>query len=122
MHDVAELLDHIKAAGITLTYSSEGDKLIARPTSAVTQEMVASLREHRGAVISALCSGTIQSEAELRNMVWEVFPDRENLPVPPPIPGRDPLVHCGTDKARFFRGNWREAWPRDFERRICVRA
>jgi hypothetical protein len=28
---------------------------------------------------------------------------------------RDPLVCRGTDKARFFKGDWRTTWPRDFK-------
>ncbi len=32
----------------------------------------------------------------------------------PPPPGRDPLVKRGTDKARFFSEDWREAGPTDW--------
>ena len=40
--------------------------------------------------------------------------DRElDLPVPPPLPGHDPLVHRGTDKVLFFMGDWRAAQPKD---------
>jgi hypothetical protein len=35
----------------------------------------------------------------------------------PPAPGgaRDPLVHRGTEKGQFFKGDWRQTWPHDFE-------
>ncbi len=29
-----------------------------------------------------------------------------------PLPGRDPMVKRGTDKARFFNGDWRNAAPK----------
>ena len=32
---------------------------------------------------------------------------RKDPVTPPPPPGRDPLVHRGTDKAQFCRGDWR---------------
>ncbi len=50
----AELLDRVAAAGITLTYSPETDKLVAKPTDKVTPEIVAALRERKGEVIEAL--------------------------------------------------------------------
>jgi len=31
---------------------------------------------------------------------------------PPPLPGRDPMVERGTEKGRFFRGDWRNAAPK----------
>ncbi len=62
---VAELLDRVEAAGVTLSYSGEGDRLIAKPTSAVTPEIVAALRERRREVIGALRSGTVHSAAEV---------------------------------------------------------
>ena len=57
---VAQLLERVESAGITLTYSIEGDRLIARPASSVTPEIVAALRERRGEVIRALHSETVQ--------------------------------------------------------------
>ncbi len=38
-----------------------------------------------------------------------------SLPAPPPGGGRDRLAQRDTDKAEFFKGAWRETWPRDFE-------
>ncbi len=34
---------------------------------------------------------------------------------PASLPGRDPLASCGTAKGRFFKGDWRQTWPRGFE-------
>jgi len=34
-------------------------------------------------------------------------------PEPLPVRGRDPLVHRGTEKARFFKGDWRNTWPHE---------
>ena len=116
MH-VEELLRRVAAAGITLTYSGEKDKLVAKPTANVTPEIVAALRERREEVIGALRSGVVRSEAEVFDLAREFFPDRDGLPdppAPPPSRGRDPLVQRSGDKAMFFRGDWRQAWPRDF--------
>ncbi len=38
-----------------------------------------------------------------------------SLPASPPGGGRDPLARRGTDKAEFFKGDWRQTWPHDFE-------
>ena len=35
--------------------------------------------------------------------------------LPAPGGGRDRLAHRDTDKARFFRGDWRQTWPHGFE-------
>lgn len=52
--------------------------------------------------------------ANLLSLGREVLGEVED-PVTLPTPrGRDPLAIHGTDKAQFFRGDWREAWPRDF--------
>ncbi len=40
---------------------------------------------------------------------------RKDSSPPAPGEGRDPLVHRGTEKGRFFRGDWRNTWPHDFE-------
>ena len=51
----------------------------------------------------------IASVAEVFELARQYFPERDGLPLLPPVRGRDPLVHRGTDNARFFRGDWRTA-------------
>jgi hypothetical protein len=51
----------------------------------------------------------IASVAEVFELAREYFPERDGLPLLPPVRGRDSLVHRGTDKVRFFRGDWRAA-------------
>jgi len=53
----------------------------------------------------------IASVAEVFELAREYFPERDGLPLLLPVRGRDPLVHRGTDKVRFFRGDWRAAEP-----------
>ena len=53
----------------------------------------------------------ITSVAEVLELARLRFPERDGLPVPPHAQGRDPLVHRGTDKVRFFRGDWHGAGP-----------
>ncbi len=40
---------------------------------------------------------------------------RKDSSPPAPGGGRDPLVHRDTEKGRFFKGDWRNTWPHDFE-------
>ena len=47
----------------------------------------------------------VASVAEVFELARQYFPERDGLPLLPPIRGRDPLVHRGTDKVRFFRGD-----------------
>ena len=79
MH-VAEVLDRVAAAGVTLTYSAEGDRLVARPTASVTPEMVEALRERRAEVVNALRedeemrrTGIVQSERQVFDLAREYF-------------------------------------------------
>ena len=54
----------------------------------------------------------IASVAEMFELTRQCFPERDGLPLLPPVRGRDPLVHRGTDKVRFFRGDGRAAGPK----------
>ena len=55
----------------------------------------------------------IASVAEVFELARQYFPKRDELPLLPPVRGRDPLVHRGTtDKVRFFRGDGRAAGPK----------
>jgi hypothetical protein len=80
---IEEVLDRVEEAGITLTYSPKRDRLVAKPTSAVTPEIIATLREYREEIIHTLDSQTIQSVGEVFDLAREVFPKREDLPTPP---------------------------------------
>ena len=55
---------------------------------------------------------SVDSVAEVFELARQYFPERDGLPVPPSLRGRDPLVHRGTDKVSFFRGDWRTAGPK----------
>ncbi len=79
MH-VADLLDAVEAAGVTLTYSPEGDRLTARPTASVTPEIVEALRERRAEIVEALRedeemrrTGIVQSERQVFDLAREYF-------------------------------------------------
>jgi hypothetical protein len=49
------------------------------------------------------------SVAEVFELARQYLPERDGLPLLPPVRGRDPLVHRGTDKVRFFQGDGRTA-------------
>ena len=54
----------------------------------------------------------VASVAEVFELARLYFPQRDGLPLLPPVRGRDPLVHRGTDKACFFRDDRRAAGPK----------
>jgi len=55
--------------------------------------------------------------AEVFELARQYFPERDELPLLPPVRGRDPLVDRGTDKVRFFRDDWRAARPKGWGER-----
>ena len=111
-----------------------GDRLRFSPASALTSELVDGLRENKQYLLEYLrrceeirqdTSPRIGNVGEVLELAREVLPelkeeDRVDLDEliranSPPPPGRDPLVHRGTDKGRFFKGDWRQTWPHDFK-------
>jgi hypothetical protein len=120
---VAEVLSAVEQRGVTLVVNKGNLRL--RPASALTSELVEELRQHKAEILEALSSEVISSPADVLTIACEVLPplaeeDRVDLQElieanKPPEPGRDPLVKRGTNKAQFFGGDWREAWPRDFK-------
>jgi hypothetical protein len=133
----AHLLEALTRRGATLW--AEGGRVRCRgPKSVVTPEVVDKLREHKADLLHALagdrvseehslecshidCSATGPKYAKIHNVdeVLEMARARyctvEDPVIPPALPGRDPMVKRDTDKARFFQGDWRKAWPEDFE-------
>ncbi len=95
-----------------------GDRLRFSPASALTPELVEELRQHKEDILSILrrreevqqdTSPLIKDASEVLQIAREVLGQVENPVTPPAPPGRDPLVKRGTDKARFFSEDWREA-------------
>jgi len=132
MLTAAKVLSEVHAHGVTLI--PDGDRLRFSPASALTPEMVEELRQHKEDILSILrhreevqqdTSPRIENTGEVLELARNVLPelleeDRVDLDEliqanSPPPPGRDPLVHRGTDKEKFFKGDWRETWPRDFK-------
>ena len=54
----------------------------------------------------------VASVAEVFELARQYFSERDGLPLLSCVRGRDPLVHRGTDKVRFFGGDWRAAGPK----------
>jgi hypothetical protein len=62
-------------------------------------------RESRDAGSLVLEGGgadTITGAEEVFTLARRLFPNRDDLPPPPPTPGRDPMVHRDTEKEWFF--------------------
>jgi hypothetical protein len=57
----------------------------------------------------------IEKRSEVLELARQYFGAVEDSVIPPPLPGRDPMVKRRADKAEFFMGDWREARPRDFK-------
>ncbi len=109
-----------------------GDRLRFSPASALTPELIDGLRENKEYILRMLerrglppdPRPPIGSVGEVLQLARNVLPelkeeDRVDLDEliqanSPPPPGRDPLVKRGTDKARFFSEDWREAGPTDW--------
>jgi hypothetical protein len=76
---VGKLLDHTDEAGIVLSYFPEEDRLNAKPTAALTPELVDHIREHRTEIIRSMQdeemrrTGIIQSEYQVFGLAREFF-------------------------------------------------
>jgi hypothetical protein len=120
----ATLLEELSGQHITLWL--EGDKLrYCGPKEVLTPELLAQLKASKEEILETLAGEVVESPADVLSIAREVLPplaeeDRVDLDElvqanQPPESGRDPLVKRGTNKAQFFGGDWRQAWPRDFK-------
>jgi TubC N-terminal docking domain len=77
--DVHDLLIEITECGITLTCGRAEDRLNAKPTSALTPELVAEIREHKQEIIAVmrkeerLREDKRLEETDLIQSEWQVF-------------------------------------------------
>jgi len=111
------VLAEVSRRGILLV--PRGERLRFWPKSAITSELLEELKKHKTEILIKLGEEPVRSASEVLEMAHEYFGpsipfDPSEHPLPR-MPGRDPLVQRDTDKVQFFRGNWREAWPRDFK-------
>jgi hypothetical protein len=83
---VGELLYRIDQAGVMLSYFADEDRLNAKPTTALTPELVDEIREHKMEIIrimredEEMCrTGIIQSDRQVFDLAREYFglDDRE---------------------------------------------
>ena len=120
---VGEVLADVERRGVTLAPAD--DKLRFRPKDALPPELVEELRAHKASILRILTDREIaardhrpvESVGEVLEMARARFglpPEDREPPVPPAIPGRDPLAHRNTAKARFYREVQRE----DREKRL----
>jgi hypothetical protein len=79
MH-VGDLLFEISSRGIILTCERNEDRLNARPTSAITPELAAEIKEHKAEIIKIMRedeqmrrTGIIQSERQVFGLAREYF-------------------------------------------------
>ena len=79
MH-VGDLLFEISSRDIILTCGRNEDRLNARPTSAITPELAAEIKEHKAEIIKImredeemLRTGIVQSERQVFEMAREYF-------------------------------------------------
>jgi hypothetical protein len=77
---VGELLFRIAEAGITLSCSKTEDRLNAKPTSALTPDLIKEISEHKREIIRIIRedeemrrTGIIQSERQIFDLAREFF-------------------------------------------------
>lgn len=77
---VGELLFEIAEAGITLTCSKTEDRLNAKPTAALTPELIEGIKEQKAEIIRIMRedeemrrTGIIQSERQVFDLAREFF-------------------------------------------------
>ena len=77
---VGELLYQIDKAGVLLSYFADEDRLNAKPTAALTPELIAEIREHKLEIIKIMRedeemrrTGIIQSDRQVFDLAREYF-------------------------------------------------
>jgi len=77
---VGELLYQIDAAGVVLSYFADEDRLNAKPTMALTPDLIDEIREHKMEIIRIMRedeemrrTGIIQSERQVFDLAREYF-------------------------------------------------
>lgn len=126
-----EVLSELRSRGYIATI--QGDRLKLRGPCRLSPDLERRIADCRDELVGVIrkeeerrqdTAATVAAVGEVLELAREVLPelkeeDRVDLDEliqanSPPAPGRDPMAKHGTDKARFFQGDWREAWPRDF--------
>jgi hypothetical protein len=81
---LGELLYRISEASIVLTCGREGDRLNARPASALTPELMEEIREHKMDIIRVMRedeemrrTGIIQAERQVFDLAREYFGEQD---------------------------------------------
>jgi hypothetical protein len=77
---VGELLYRIDQAGVMLSYFADEDRLNAKPTTALTPELIDEIREHKMEIVRIMRedeemnrTGIIQSERQVFDLAREYF-------------------------------------------------
>jgi hypothetical protein len=77
---VGELLYRIDEAGVVLSYFADEDRLNAKPTAALTPELIAEITKHKMEIIQIMRedeemrrTGRIQSERQVFDLAREYF-------------------------------------------------
>ena len=80
MKNVGDILYEIAERGITLTCGRTEDRLNAKPTAALTPELIAEIKEHKQEIIQIMRederlreTGIIQSERQVYELAREHF-------------------------------------------------
>jgi len=114
----ATLVEETTSLGIDLWV--EGSELRYRGAKrVVTPDLLDRLKESKPEIVALLSEppaedAIIKSTAQVFELAREHFDTRPFDPREhPPPPGM--IAHVHTDKVRFFKGDWREAEPKDFK-------
>ncbi len=109
-----QVIFEVKRLGASITVDESGENLIIEPGSLLTPELVDGLRDNKEFILQTLERRAEHQRDTSLGAYLRATRDRlrERAQLedssPPPPGGR-------SDKAEFFKGDWRETWPRDFK-------
>jgi hypothetical protein len=111
------LVTALRSKGFTARLH-DGDTLRVGPESKLTLPVQEWIRKAGPLLIEELQAEPLESVAEVvelaRHKLNPTDIEYDPHPVSSAPRGRDPMAQRTGDKVKFFRGDWREAWPEDF--------
>ena len=111
------LIAALRSKGFTVRLG-DGDTLRVGPESKLTLPVQEWIRKAQPLLIEELQAESLEAVAEVvelaRHKLNPTGIEYDPHPVSPAPRGRDPIAQRTGDKVKFFRGDWREAEPRNF--------
>jgi hypothetical protein len=111
------LVAALRSKGFTVRLDAD-DGLRVGPESKLTLPVQEWIRKAQPLLIEELQAEPLESVTEVVELTRQKLNptgiEYDPHPVSPAPRGRDPMAQRTGGKVKFFRGDWREAWPEDF--------